>query len=90
MATETPIPVSPDEVKKLKAMIVEATQCMSRIDGEKEAMKDIIAAASEKFGIKKPLLNKLARTMYKHNFANLRQENEAFEQLYESLTGGQS
>jgi len=83
------IAINPDERKALKTMIVEMTHCLQRIDDEKEQMKDIAAAAEEKFEIKKKYINKMARTMYKHNYADLQQETEHFEYLYEAVVEGQ-
>jgi len=82
------IVVSPEDRKAMKAMIVEMTNCLERIDGEKEQMKDIADAAEEKFGIKKKFINKMARTMFKHNYADLQQESEHFEFLYEAVVEG--
>ena len=44
---------SPADRKAMKAMIVEMTNCLERIDGETEQMKDIGEAAEEKFSIKR-------------------------------------
>ncbi len=73
---------------KLKAMLVEMTKLLQQNDDNREAMKDIAAAAEEAFGIKKKYVSKLAKTMYKHNYADLQAENEHFETLYESLVEG--
>jgi len=82
------IVVNEADRKALKTMIVEMTHCLERIDGEKEQMKDIADAAEEKFEIKKKYINKMARTMYKHNYADLQQESEHFEYLYEAVIEG--
>jgi hypothetical protein len=73
---------------KLKAMLVEMTKLLQQNDDNREAMKDIAQAAEEAFGIKKKYVGKLAKTMYKHNYADLQAENEHFETLYESLVEG--
>lgn len=78
-------PTNPKDLQALKAMISEMTHCYSRIDGEKEQCKEIADAAAEKFGLQKKMINKIARTMYKRNYQSLQQENEEFEQLYESI-----
>lgn len=74
--------------KELKQMIVEMTNCLSKIDGEREQMKEIAAATEDKFNIKKKVLNKLARTMYKHSYADVQEENDHFSFLYESIFEG--
>ena len=76
------------DLQALKAMIVEMTKCLKTVEDEREQMKEIAAAAEEKFGIKKKYINKVARTMYKHNYADLQAENDHFEDLYESIAEG--
>ena len=82
------IVVNPDDRRAMKSMIVEITNSLERIDGEREQIKSIAEAAEEKFGIKKKFINKMARTMYKHSYADLQSENESFELLYESVIEG--
>lgn len=79
------ITVNSADRKAMKSMIVEMTNCLERIDSEKAQMKDIAEAGEEKFEIKKKFLNKMARTMFKNSYADLRSENEAFEYLYEAV-----
>jgi len=79
------LPINPEDRKKLKAMIVEMTNVLSRIESEKEHMSEISDAVKEELGIQKKVTNKLARTMFKNNYADLQSENEHFEFLYESL-----
>ena len=83
--TEMVVLSNAEDRRKLKAMIVEMTNTLSRVDAEREHLKEIASAAVEEFDIKKTLINKLARTMYKNNYADLQAENEHFEFLYESL-----
>lgn len=82
------IPTNPADRAELKTMLAEMTNAMRRIDDEREQIKDIAAAAEEKFEIPKKLVRKLATTMYKHNYADLQSENEHFEFLYEALVEG--
>jgi hypothetical protein len=79
---------NPTERIKLKGMLVEMTKLMQQNDDNRAAMKDIAAGAEEAFGIKKKFVGKLAKTMYKHNYADLQAENEHFELLYENLIEG--
>jgi hypothetical protein len=79
------VPTDPAKRQQLKAMIIEITRCMEKIDGEKEQIKAIVELAEEKFSIKKKYINKVARTMYKANYHDLQAENSHFEDLYENL-----
>lgn len=76
------------ERQKFKAMLAEITFCLERIDGEKEQMKEIIGDASKKYGIKKGIIAKMARVMYRHSYADVQAENRHFETLYETLVEG--
>jgi hypothetical protein len=84
------IPTSPADRKKLKGMIAECTHCLQRIDDQREAMKDIVDVIIEEFSIPRKIANKLARTMYKRDYENVQQENEDFEQLYETIVESQA
>lgn len=82
------VSVNSADLKKAKEMITEMTNCLARIDLERESLKDIAAAIEDKTGIKKKLSNKIARTMFKHNYADIQSENEHFEFLYEAIAEG--
>ncbi len=79
------IPSSPSDRKELKGMLQEASNCLQRIEDEREAMKDIAAVVKEKFSIKPTLFNKLAKTFHKRDYAELQHSHEEFELLYETL-----
>lgn len=82
------VPSNPKDREKLKLAVGEITKCLLRIDGEREAVKEIIAAASEEYEIDKKLIRKVANTMYKHNYADKIAEEESFQLLYESIIEG--
>ena len=82
------VPSSPADRQTLKTMLVEITNCMLRMDAERDAKKEIVASIKEKFEIQPKLVNKLASTMYKRNYSDLQAENEDFEEMYEMLIEG--
>ena len=90
MSEHINVPSNPADRQKLKQMLAEMTHCLQRADDEREAMKEIADEAYEQFGIPKKIVNKLARTMYKRNYADLQSENEDFEFLYETLVEGKN
>jgi len=79
---------NPEDRLALKAMIVEITNSLQRIEGEKEQIKDIIDAATDKFEIKPKLVKKMANTMFKHNYSDIQSENDDFEHLYQTIIEG--
>ncbi len=82
------VPSTNEDRKKLKGMLTEMTHCLSKMDAQRNAKKDIAAGIKEKFELTPKVINKLASTMYKRNYADLQQENEDFEDLYEILVNG--
>lgn len=79
---------NPEELKKFKQYLVTITHYMQISDDQKEAIKETVADASTTFGIDKKLVRKLANVLYKHNYADIQEENSHFEYLYETLIGG--
>ncbi len=84
----TDVITNPDERKKLKAVIVEMTNCLEKIDQQREQLKVIAGVAEEEYKIKKKDLNKMARIMFKQNYSTFTAENEHFAHLYESVCEG--
>jgi hypothetical protein len=82
------LPSNPNDRQKLKMAIGEITNCLLRMDSEREAMKEIIGDASKKYEVDKKMIRKIATTMYKSNYADVQAENEEFELMYESLVEG--
>ena len=82
------IPSDPAERDKMKGMLTEITHRLRQIDDNREAMKEIADEVVKNYGLQKKIVTKLARTMYKHNYADLQSENEHFEVLYETLVEG--
>ena len=88
MPEDVPILSNEADRKKLMSMVGEMTKCMSRIDTERESISETAEAAEKQFGIKKKLIRKIATTMYKHKYADVKEENDHFEYLYEALAEG--
>ena len=79
------VPSSDKERQTLKTMVSEMTYCLDKIDKQREQMKEIAGDAAESFDIPKKLINRMARIMFKHSYADLRAENDHFEDLYETV-----
>jgi len=81
----TAIVIDPQARLAMKSAIVEITNCLEKIDGQKEQIKSIVERAETEFGIKKKAVRRMARTMFDSSYEDLQQENEDFELLYESI-----
>ena len=84
-ATGVIIPASSNDRQKLRLMIEEMTHIMADMELKRDSKKDIADKINEDYGIPKKTINKLANTIYKHNYSDIQAENEDFELLYETL-----
>ena len=71
--------------KKIKGLLEEMSNSMTRQEGEREFQREAIKAAAENSGIDKKLLRKLSRIYHKQSFTEEQQTNEELTQLYESI-----
>lgn len=79
---------NPEELKKFKQMLVTITHYLQIIEDQREAIKETISEAATTFSVDKAIIRKLANVMFKHNYADIQEENNHFELLYEALVGG--
>ena len=76
---------NPEDRKRIASAIKELSDSMTRIDAEKDLMKDIIQVTFENHGIDKKHLRKIANVYHKQNLSEVKNEQEEFETLYEQL-----
>lgn len=74
--------------KKFNEQLAIITQHFQLIDDQRDCIKDIIDALHQDTGLDKSLIRKLAKTKYQHNFADVVQEHETFETVYEQVVQG--
>jgi hypothetical protein len=79
------ITLSPEEKKAVASAVKEMSDCMLRIDAEKELMKDIVDVTFQKYGVEKKHFRKLATIYHKANMDEIRTEFDDVETLYEVL-----
>ena len=85
--TDIILPSNPKDKQEIVQVLRNVSDSMTRIAGEKEAIKEWLDEASEKYEIPKKTLNKLAQAMHKENLREIVNEVEDLQALYESLTG---
>lgn len=73
--------------EKLKKTIEEISNSMTRIDGERDYIKEAIKMAHDEHQIDKKVLRKMARAYHKQNFTEEVQTAEEFETLYQEVIG---
>lgn len=86
MAKTIVIPSNPAELKTIQNAMKEMSDCMIRIDSEKEAMKDIIDDLHEKYELPKKFISKMAKVYHKQSFDKESVESEDFADLYVAVT----
>lgn len=74
--------LEPAQVQTLKDGIKEMSVVMSKIDNEKQALKDILGSVYDELKIPKKIINKLAKVYHKKSFAEESTEFNEFESLY--------
>ena len=81
------LPSDPAARKAIKKCMDELSASMSRIDGERDFIKEAIANICEEYEMSKKTFRRLAKVYHKQNFSREVAEHEEFETMYEQLTG---
>jgi hypothetical protein len=77
---------SPEDKKKLKNAIQEISHSMTRMEAERDLIKEIVKEQSDQFMIPKKILAKIAKTYHKQNLTQEVEDHEDFVELYEEVT----
>lgn len=76
---------NPADRQKIKKMLGEVSDSMTRIAAERDLIKETIKEMSQQFNLSKRHLNKMAKVYHKQNFTREQEEHEEFEDLYTSI-----
>lgn len=79
---------SPADRQKIKKMLGEISDSMTRISAERDLIKETIKEMSDEFKLPKRTLNKMAKVYYKQNFHVEQADHEEFETLYTTIVDG--
>jgi hypothetical protein len=77
----------PDVRKKVAAAMGEISAAMTRMEAEKDLIKEIVKKLNEDHGLSKKVLNKMGRAYHKQSFSKEVEEHSEFETLYEEVLG---
>ena len=80
---------SPVDRAKIKKMLAEISGSMTRVEAERDYIKESVKEMSAEFQLSKKTLNKMARVYHKQNFNEEVASHEEFEDLYETIVQGQ-
>lgn len=78
---------NPTDQVKIKKMLSEISDSFTRIEAERDLIKETIEALSDDFDIDKKILRKMARIFHKQNYSTVEAEQEELALLYESVVG---
>lgn len=77
---------SPDDKKKIFAAVRELSNSMTRIEAERDLIKETIKEVSDTFQIPRKVVKKIATTYHKQNMTQVEQEHDEFVELYDQVT----
>lgn len=81
------LPSDPAARKAIKRCMDELSASMTRIEGERDLIKEALTNICEEYELSKKTFRRLAKTYHKQNFSKEVAEHEEFETMYEQLTG---
>jgi hypothetical protein len=84
------LPSSPEDRKKIREALQEMSNSFLRIDAEKDLIKEAINMVSEKYGLPKKFVRKLAVTFHKDTLNDQVQDVSTLEFAYGVIIGNQT
>lgn len=81
------VPSSPEDLKNLRKSVEELVNSMIRESSEKSYQTESIKQLSEKYGIPKGMLKRMAKENLADSFGKKSNEQEEYENLYEAVWG---
>jgi hypothetical protein len=79
---------NPVDRAKIKKMLGEVSNSMTRIAAERDLIRETIKEMSDEFQLPKKTLNRMAKVYHKQNYTQEVAEHEEFEDLYETIVAG--
>jgi len=77
--------LNPEDRKKFTKAIQELSNSMTRVDAEKDLMKDIIQETHDSIGVDKKYVRKIAAIYHKQNLTEVKTETDEVMELYDEL-----
>jgi ssDNA-specific exonuclease RecJ len=76
---------SPADRQKIKKMLAEISGSMTRMEAERDLVRETIKEMSQQFQLPKKTLNRMAKVYHKQNYTQEVADHEEFEDLYETI-----
>ena len=81
------IPQDPQRREAIRKVLIELSGSLTRIEGERDYIKETITKVCEEMELNKKTFRKLVKTYHKQNFSKEVADNDEFETMYELITG---
>ena len=76
---------NPADREKLLGVLRECSNSMTRMEGEKDYIKEAVAGISKELELPKKLVSKMVKVFHKQNYDEEVAVHEQFETLYETV-----
>ena len=76
---------TPEQILTIKNKFTEISNSMTRQQGEKDLIKEILIDLKDQFELPPKMARKLAKAYHKRNLEEVRAEHEEFESTYETV-----
>lgn len=83
--TSVVLPSAEADILAIQKILKEVSDCMTRIDSEKDFIKDALGDLSKQYQIPKVMLNRVAKAFHKRNIAEERAKTEDVFYLYDGI-----
>ena len=80
------VPSNPNDRKAIFDCMKEISNSMTRMDAERDLMKQAIEDICEEQNLSKKTFRRMAKVYHRQNFKQELEEHEEFETLYETIT----
>lgn len=77
--------LSDTQKKELKEAIVQLNDSLTRVASERDYQKDSINAISDKTGVDKKIIRRMAKVYFRANYAQEQEDNRQFEDFYDGV-----
>jgi hypothetical protein len=78
--------LTPEQKKDLQKAVHEISNSLTRMEAERDLIREIVKDQSQTLQIPKKIVSKIAKTYHKQNLAQEVADHEEFVELYESVT----
>ena len=77
--------LSDSQKKELKEAIVQLNDSLTRVASERDYQKDSINTISDKTGVDKKIIRRMAKVYFRANYSQEQEENRQFEDFYDGV-----